>query len=189
MVNTSNKSSQKTISTNYMYHAIFYLIIIIFSGSCASYREFQYMSQELEIPTKVFKVEYSLAWQVVIDIMKDKDLSLQDQEAGVIKTKWIPNTMELNFADSFGGKDSVKSAKYKIIINVIKGFRGAKEVSKITIFRRQMINKDFLQGWKIIPSDRILEKTLLYRIERKLLIERKLKAIEDQKSKEIEASF
>ena len=52
-----------------------------------------------------------------------------------------------------------------------------------------MINKDFLQGWKIIPSDRILEKTLLYRIERKLLIERKLKAIEDQKSKEIEASF
>lgn len=165
------------------------LFLLLFLHSCASYEQFQYLSEEYEIPSKVFRTDFNQTWQAVIEVMKDHDLAVQSQESGVIKTRWQDNTLSLNFADSFGSSDSVKAAKYKLIVNVTKGFRGSREVAKVTVFKRQMVEHDFLQGWKTVQSDTIVEKTLLYRIERLLKIEEKLKKIEDAKSKELEEGF
>jgi len=162
---------------------------LIFASGCGSYQQFQYIAEEFEIPARVFKSDYNQTWQAVLQIMQKYDLALQNQEAGVIKTRWIDNTLALNFADSFGSSDSVKAAKFKIIINIVKGFRSGREVSKVTVFKRQMIEQDFLQGWKVIRSDGILEKAVIYRIGRVISIDNKLKKIEERKSKEQEASF
>ncbi len=165
------------------------LISSVILPSCSSYEQFRYITEEFEIPNKVFKSDYNQTWLATLQVMKKYNLELTNQEAGIIKTRWIDNTLEVNFADSFGSSDSVKAAKFKLIINIVKGFRSSREVSKVTVFRRQMIEQDFLQGWKVIPSDAILEKTIIYRIERNLQIAEKLKKIEDQKSKELEANF
>ena len=165
------------------------LLIILLIQSCASYEQFRYLSEEYEIPSQVFKTDFNQTWQAVIEVMKDHDLAISSQESGVIKTRWQDNTLSLNFADSFGSSDSVKAAKYKLIVNVTKGFRGNREVAKVTIYKRQMVENDFLQGWKTVPSDGITEKTILYRIERLLSIDDKLKKIEEAKSKEQEQTF
>lgn len=164
--------------------AIGYIIFLLFLSSCASYQNFKYITEEFEIPSKVFKADFNQTWQAVIQVMKKFDIASQNQEAGFIKTRWIDNTNELNFSDSFGSSDSVKSAKFKLLVNVVKGFRGSMEVTKITIYRRQLVEQDFLQGWKEIPSDGIAEKTLLYRIERLIQIDNKLKAIDKAKEQE-----
>jgi hypothetical protein len=168
-------------------------IILLFFGlfifSCSSYKQFQYLSEEFEIPSQVYMSDYNQSWQAVVQVMKKYDLAYHNQEAGVIKTRWIDNTIELNFADSFGNNDSVKSAKFKIILNIVKGFRGSREVSKITVYKRQLVEQDFLQGWKEIPTDGILEKTILYRIERVIAIDNKLKKIEEKKGQEVEETF
>jgi len=168
--------------------AVFFSSALLFGG-CASYDQFRYVTEEFEIPSKVFNADYAQTWQAVLQIMAKYDLELKNQEAGVIKTRWIDNTLEVNFADSFGGNDSVKAARFKLILNVVKGFRGNSEVSKVTIFKRQLVEQDFLQGWKVVPTDGILEQSLLYRVERLLAIDKKLKSIEQEKAKEIEASF
>ena len=175
----------------YHRHLIRYTVFVIFliHTSCSSYKQFQYITEEFEVPTKVFKATYDQAWQAVLNIMQKYDLETQNQEAGIIKTRWIDNTLELNFADSFGSGDSVKAAKFKVIVNVVKGFRSTREVTKVTVFKRQLIEQDFLQGWKEIPTDGIFEKTTLYRIERSIKIDNKLKEIEQKKSKEAEANF
>lgn len=157
--------------------------------SCSSYEQFQYIVEEYEIPSQVYTFDYNQTWQAVIKIMANYDLEIKNQETGVIKTRWRDNTTELNFSDSFGTGDSVKSAKFKLIVNVVKGFKGSREVSKVTVFKRQMIEKDFLQGWKVIRSDGFQEKTILYRVGRVLALERKLKEIEEKKAKEEESSF
>lgn len=164
------------------------LLISLLEG-CASYDQFKYITEEYEIPNQVYKADFNQTWQALIQIMKKYDLSLQNQEAGVLKTRWIDNTLELNFADSFGSSDAVKSARFKLIINIVKGFRGTREVAKVTVFKRQMVEHDFLQGWKVVPSDGILEKSILYRIDRIINIDNKLKAIDDQKSKEAEKAL
>lgn len=142
------------------------------------------------MPSQVFKASFEQTWQSTLQVMQKYDLALQDQASGVIKTRWIDNTLQLNFEDSFGSKDAIKAAKFKMIVNIVKGFRGSREVSKVTIFKRQMIERDFLQGWKVIRTDGVLEKTLLYRIERNILIDNKLQRIEgrlkDEKNKDLD---
>lgn len=156
---------------------------------CSSYENFKFVTEDLEIPTQVYRADYNKVWQEVMKITNKYPREVYNQDAGVIKTRWIDNTLELNFADSFGSNDSVKSAEFKLIINVVKGYRGTKEVSKVTVFKRQRVEQDFLQGWKVIKTDGILEKSILYRLERALTIEAKLQEIEDKKTKEAEKNF
>jgi uncharacterized lipoprotein len=160
----------------------------LFSG-CSSYEQFQQLAEEAEIPTQVYKTNFNQTWQAVLEIMQKYDLALKNQEAGVIKTRWIYNTNQLNFNEAFGSQDMVKAARFKLVVNVIKGFRGKSEVSKISVFKRQMIEKDFLQGWKVVRSDGILEKTILYRVDRILKRENMIKKIEEAKAKEEQANF
>jgi hypothetical protein len=160
------------------------IIMMLFFGGCASYEKFRQVTEELEIPTKIFKADYNQAWQAVIQVMRKFDIAQQNQEAGFIKTRWMDNTLEVNFTDSFGSSDSVKAAKFKLVVNVVKGFRASREVSKVTIYKRQLVEQDFLQGWKEVPTDGIMEKTLLYRIERLIATDNKLKEIDNARERE-----
>ncbi|MBF0300506.1 MAG: hypothetical protein HQK51_17445 [Oligoflexia bacterium] len=161
------------------------IIVININGSgCTSYDQFRYITDDFEMPTEVISSDYNQTWQAVIEVMKRYDLEHQNQEAGVIKTKWQDNTTEVNFSDSFASSDSVKGAKFKLTINVDKGYRGAREVCKVSVYKKQFVEQDFLQGWKEIPTDNILEKTILYRVNRIISINNKLRSLEKLKEKE-----
>lgn len=158
-------------------------------GSCTSYEKFHRMSEQMEIPSRVYPADYAKTWQAVLQIMRRYDLAVQNQQTGVIRTRWIDNTLELNFADSFGANDSVRAARFKLVINVVKGYRGSREVTRVSVFKRQMVERDFLQGWQVVPSDGIQEETILYRIERLLAIDDQLERIERERARELEESF
>jgi len=160
----------------------------ILSG-CSSYENYRHITEDLEIPSQVYPYDYNKVWIELLKITNKYEREVFVQDAGIIKTRWKDNTLELNFADSFGSNDAVKSAKFKLIINAVKGYRGTKEVTKVTVFKRQLVEQDFLQGWKTLRSDGILEKSILYRLERALAIEAKLQEIEDKKTKEAEKNF
>ncbi len=164
----------------------FYLFItaLFFFSGCANYEKFRQITEELEIPSKIYKADYNQTWQAVISVMRKFDIAQQNQEAGFIKSRWMDNTLEVNFADSFGSSDAVKAAKFKLVVNVVKGFRSSREVTKVTIYKRQLVEQDFLQGWKEMSPDGIMEKTLLYRIERLIAIDNKLKEIDKAREKE-----
>lgn len=167
----------------------FLLIFISIISGCNSYENYRYITEDLEIPSQVYRADFNKVWAEVMKITNKFPREVYNQEAGVVKTRWIDNTLEINFADSFGSSDAVKSARFKLIINVMKGFRGSKEATKVTVYKRQQIEQDFLQGWKVIKSDGIQEKAILYRLERALAIEAKLQEIEDKKNKEAEKNF
>ena len=174
---------KNTVFRHFLVKYCYFFIIIGLLSSCSSYKQFEYLTQEVEIPNKVYKSTYTQTWNAVISVVNKYDLALQNQESGTIKTKWIDNTLKLNFSDSFGSSDSVKAARFKLIINVIKGYKDSREVTKVTIFKRQMIKQDFLQGWKVVPTDRIQEKTILYRIGRSIIIDNKLIRLDEIKQR------
>lgn len=160
------------------------IILLLAISGCASYEKFRQVTEELEMPSKIFKADYNQTWQAVIQVMKRYDISQQNQEAGYIKTRWMDNTLEVNFTDSFGSSDAVKAARFKLVVNVVKGYRASQEVAKVTIYKRQLIEQDFLQGWKEVPADGIMEQTLLYRIGRLVETDNKLKEIDKAREKE-----
>lgn len=169
--------------------ALWVICFAFLFSSCASYQRFQHMAEEAEIPSQVFQADFNQTWQAVLQIVRRYDLAVQNQQSGVIRTRWIDNTMEVNFADSFGTHDAVRAARFKLVINVVRGFRGDREVSMVSVYRRQMIERDFLQGWQTVRSDGITEKAILYRIERLIAIDNRLKEIEEQRAAELERSF
>ena len=152
--------------------------------NCTSYEKFRQITEELEIPTRVYKADFNQTWTAVIQIMKRFDISYFNQEAGKVRTRWMDNTLQVNFTDSFGSSDAVKAAEFQLLVNVAEGYSYGRKVTKVTIYKRQRIEQDFLQGWKEVPTDGIQEKTLLYRIGVKVANEDKLKAIDKAKEKE-----
>ena len=96
----------------------------------------------------------------------------------------MDNTLQVNFTDSFGSSDAIKAAEFKLLVNIAEGYSYGKKVTKVTIFKRQRIENDFLQGWKEKPTDVIQEKTLLYRVSRLIEIDKKLKEIDKAREKE-----
>lgn len=157
---------------------------LLLLNSCANYEKFRQITEELEIPSKIFRADFNQTWQAVIQVMRKYDIAQQNQEAGFIKTRFMDNTLEVNFADSFGSSDAVKAAKFRLVVNVVKGFRSSREVTKVTIYKRQLVEQDFLQGWKEVTTDGILEKALLYRIERLIAIDNRLREIDKARERE-----
>jgi hypothetical protein len=162
---------------------LFLAVFFALSG-CASYEKFRQITEEMEIPSKIYKADFNQTWQAVIQVMRKYDIAQQNQEAGFVKTRFMDNTLETNFADAFGSSDAVKAAKFKLIVNVVRGFRSSREVTKVTVFKRQLIEQDFLQGWKEVTTDGIMEKTLLYRIDRLIANDNKLKEIDKARERE-----
>lgn len=142
------------------------------------------ITEELEIPSEIYGADYNQTWQAVIQVMKRFDISYQNQESGKIKTRWMDNTLQVNFTDSFGSSDAVKAAEFRLMVNVAEGYSYGRKVTKVTVFKRQRVEHDFLQGWKEKQTDGIQEKTLLYRIGRLIENDNKLKEIDKARERE-----
>ena len=166
----------------------FILLIFLQISGCSSYDHFKNVSRDYELPSQVFKANYEMTWSAIKNIIDTYNYSLEisNRASGLWKTRWVDNTLEMNFSNSRNRGSGYKAAKFKLIINVVKGYRTEREATKVFISKRQLVQKDLLQGWNVIPSDQILEKTLLYRLKRILLIEKKLEQLEKRKSKEVE---
>lgn len=160
------------------------LLIPFLFSACASYEQFKQITEELEIPAKIYQADFNQTWQAVIQVMKRFDVAYQNQEAGKIKSRWMDNTLQVNFTDSFGSNDKVKAAEFRLLINVAEGFSYGKKVTKVTIYKRQRVENDFLQGWKEVPSDGIQEKTLLYRVGILIDNDNKLKELDKLREQE-----
>ena len=173
----------------FYFSILFYLFFSCLGVSCNSYKQFRHMTESFEIPSKIFNTSYHNGWIATLEVIKKYDLELTNQEAGIVKTRWMDNTAEINFNESFGSINSIKAAKFKVILNVVKGFRNGQEVTKVTVYKRQLVEKNFLQGWEVLPSDGITEKVLLYRIARTIHIGKRIHAIEEKKSKKVELNF
>jgi hypothetical protein len=162
----------------------FLLLITLLLSSCSSYEKFKMITEELEIPSEIYGADYNQTWQAVIQVMKRFDISYQNQESGKIKTRWMDNTLQVNFTDSFGSSDAVKAAEFRLMVNVAEGYSYGRKVTKVTVFKRQRVEHDFLQGWKEKQTDGIQEKTLLYRIGRLIENDNKLKEIDKARERE-----
>ncbi len=163
---------------------ILFFIYLIFFQACTSYDKYVYLEEELEIPSQIFEANFTDTWSAMVGIMKKYDIELQNQETGVIKTRWMDNTQEINFSDSFGSDDKIKSARFKILLNAVESSRGSKQYTKVSVFKRQLIEQDFLHGWKELKRNRSLEKIILYRIGRLIKINYYLQKIQEKREKE-----
>ncbi|MGK5089762.1 hypothetical protein WDW86_19600 [Bdellovibrionota bacterium FG-2] len=139
--------------------------------------------------SKIYLTDFNLAWQAILESLKQNAMDVTNRDSGHIQTKWTDNTAEKNLIDSFGSADAYLKAQVRYKVTASKGFYNGKSSVKITIQKEQMIQRDVLEGWKPVQTDSVEEATLLYRIGRILTMKTKLARMEEQKTKhDIESS-
>lgn len=165
-------------------------LILSILTSCSSYDKFKREADDFEIPSIIVNADLNRTWAAVVSTMKRFEIEQQNMDSGVIKTKWIDNTVALNFSDSFGTTDKIKAARFKMLINVASSSTSKKNAqTKITIFKRQLVENDVFQGWKEIETDHITEKTLLYRIQRLVAMDETIEKLQLEKESRMIKSF
>ncbi len=159
-------------------------------SSCSSYDKFKREADEFEIPTAIINADVNRTWAAVVSTMKRYEIEQQNMDSGVIRTKWIDNTLSLNFTDSFGTTDKIKSARFKMLISVASASTNKKKPqTKISIYKRQLVENDVFQGWKEVETDYITEKTLLYRIERIVAMDEVIERLQKEKESRLIKNF
>lgn len=156
------------------------LILLVLVISCSSYEKFEKVSSGLNMPTQLMMADYRTTWAAVVTVISQFDVEEQNQESGIIKTRWIDNTKNINTSEAMVEGERVSNAKFKLLVNVAKTSRGGKEACVVSIYKRQVMEQDFLQGWSSVENDDVLEKTLLYRIQRVIAIDQNIQVFQKQ---------
>lgn len=138
---------------------------------------------ETQAVERLYTTDLDIAWQAVLESLKNSRLDITNREGGYIQTKWTDNTSEKNFSDSFGGGDLYLKAQFRLRIALSKGFYNGQQVVKVSVEKEQLVQRDVLDGFRPILSDTIDEKTLLYRVGRIIFMKMKLAKLEELRTK------
>ena len=125
--------------------------------------------------------DYNTAWQAILDALKNTHMDIINREGGFLQTKWIENTSEKNFTDSFGTAAAYLKAQMRFRVNAAKGFYNGRETVKLTLEKEQVVQQDVLEGWQPAQTDGVEESTLLYRVGRLIYMRMKLAQLEQDK--------
>ncbi len=132
---------------------------------------------------RTYLADFNIAWQAALEALKNNRLDVSNRDGGYIQTQWLDNTAERNFVDPFGDSASYLKAQLRLKISFEKGkFKGKPSV-RIKVVKEQLVQQDVLEGWRLIETDTVEEKTLLYRIGRIILIMNKITQAEDERAK------
>ena len=137
-----------------------------------------------QVYQRIFATDFNTAWLSVLDALKNSRIDINNREGGYLQTKWIDNTAEKNFSDSFGGVNAYQKAQYRIRITFAKSIYKQKAAIKISLLKEQLVQRDVLDGWHPIETDSVDEMTLLYRIGRLIQMRMKLAQYEDEIAKQ-----
>ena len=159
------------------------------ASSCMSaYRKSVGASQD-QVYTRIYITNFNIAWQAVLDALKNSPLDVSNREGGFVQSKWTDNTSEKNFTDSFGGAPAYLKAQYRFRVSVATAFYNGHPAVKVTTQKEQLVQRDVLESFRAVESDSIDENTLLYRIGRIIYMKMKLSHLEEEKTKKaIESS-
>ncbi len=123
------------------------------------------------IPTQFFLGDYDLVWKVILKEIDKYELKYINKILGIIKTRWIDNTLEKRSLDS---EKEILASRFSLFIKLLRPKRANKAGVEITIYKREQIITKRFPDWYPIESEGILEKTIFYRVNRLLDIERSL---------------
>ena len=172
---------QKTMKT-FKYLFLFLPLSLVLSSCMTAYIK-SVGGNLTPVIERTFSTDFELAWEAVLEVLKNTKMDITNKEGGFIQTKWVDNTAEKNFIDSFGDTGTYIKAQFRLKLSLTKANRAGRPTIRIKIVKEQLIQRDALEGWRATETEPIEENTLLYRIGRVILIKAKMNQAEDERSK------
>jgi hypothetical protein len=140
--------------------------------------------------SRIYLTDMNTAWQSALEALKSVPLETANRESGLIQTKWVDNTADKNFTESFGAGEYYLKAQMRFVVQVSPGFYAGRPSVKINVKKEQLVQFDVLEGFRPVPTSGLEENTFLYRVERVVWLLQKFAKLEEEKArKAIEKKF
>lgn len=153
----------------------------LLQGCMSAYRKNVGVDNVGQVYSRRYVTDLNTAWQACLEAMKSNPMDVKNNQSGYIQTKWVDNTEQRNFVDSFGDANATLKAQYRFKVNVASTFFNGEPVVKISVTKDQLVQYDVLEGWRYVETDSIDENTLLYRIGRLIYFKMKIARLEEER--------
>jgi len=130
-------------------------------------------ADRVEAEEQQFKVDFDTAWSSILDALKSYRLDLSNRDSGNIVTRWKDNTAERNLMDGDGIIRPYIKAQFRFLVSVSRTKIKGEDVMRIKVRKEQTVLSDPMDEARLIESDYVQERTLLYRLSK--IIEQKSK--------------
>ncbi|NJO84395.1 MAG: hypothetical protein HC828_17535 [Blastochloris sp.] len=132
---------------------------------------------------QVYYATFEEVWRAVNLVLQPYPLRVSNMDQGILETDVIRGYRV--WAPVYKNENTASGETYHLTIRVIKGALEGRPATKVTIVKEGQMQVDFFSDPKILPSDGLEEKSLLYRVGREIQIERALaKAQKKQNQKQ-----
>lgn len=154
------------------------IISLLFQSSCAlmDSQEDKVLRKRSSImpPSRVYTSSYDSVWRAALTVLK-YSITDQNQETGHIETDYVkPSDGGWLRPDGTGPMSA--GIRYKIAMSLVRvRTENGKVGVKVTVDKKLERLKDFFSEPESLVSDHLEEKTILYRMERELIIEDAIK--------------
>lgn len=125
-------------------------------------------------PSRVFSATFDSVWKASLVVLK-YSITDQNQETGHIETDFIKPS-DGGWTRPDGTSNTSAGIRYKIAMSLVRVQSPNGKVGvKVTIDKKIERIKDFFSDPEMLESDHLEEKSILYRLERELVIEDAIK--------------
>lgn len=161
----------------------FFLIFFLIAASgCSFFGIESDESRDAGPQTHVYEGEYDKVWRAAQLALARYPIKVNNMDAGHLETDYIKR--EKIWIPPYLKKPPASGERHQITLRMVKGVSdNNKEAVKVTVTKTVEILSDFFSGARRSTSDGMEERTILYRIERELKVERALLRANDKDQK------
>lgn len=123
---------------------------------------------------RIYFANYEDVWRSIHQVIK-YPIASENQDSGMIETDFIKTSEGFQSPETEDARP--KGTRYKLIFKLSKGKLKGRNSTRVVIEKQIDALKDFFSEPQRIPSDRLEEKVIFYRIERELIISEALKKV------------
>lgn len=157
--------------------ATFGMTMTLLSALCCSLP--RHTLRPTEDVQKTFQGSYDEVWSAILKTLDSFQYKYPsaNKDAGFIETDFSKGYSGREFIFS-GGEKFPKEIKWKLTLRLLSSTsEEGKPQIRVRIKKEEYVNQGFLEGWKRVESDGVIEKVLLYRIERVIHLNKKIERL------------
>jgi hypothetical protein len=149
----------------------------IYLSGCALFGGAAPLPQTMDPMEQVYIANFDSVWLATQKALAAYPMRVNNMDLKILETDYIKSNRYWNppHIAKLGSGD-----KYKLVVKVMEGEIDGKGAQKVSVAKEVYRQKDFFAPKNRIPSTGLEERSLLYRIERELTIEKALDKAQKQ---------
>lgn len=151
------------------------LTLLVLCSSCSYLQKKSYDAEEQEVlgpKSAVIEGSYDRVWRATQKAMAYYPIRINNVDTGIVETEVIKGLQVWN--PPHRPPTRQPGLRYYLKIALIKGVQGQNPATEVSVEKIVTIERNFFSGEERLPSDGLEEESILYRIQRELIMEKSL---------------